>query len=426
MKRCLLTLALVCTLFSLPVPGQEPRLADWSKAAGLDLPYDMSLKPMSPAPNGYKAVYISHYGRHGSRYAYTSKAYRVPMEMLKEARKHDNLTERGFKLLNDLERFWETGKYKVGDLTPLGWQQHEWIAKTMVQSFPDAFRDGSVIDACSSGSVRSILSMASECTTFGREAPKSSVYAHQGVLDIQATRPNEGENPFLYKGPELKFPYSESSEEFFYRHFPQYKKVLGRLFKDPSDCLKRRDAYTVFFYYYMLIAGMNSLPEEERIDVNGLLTPAEFAILWETDNYERFREYYPYQTSCSSIVDDMITKADRRLSSGSTGADLRFGHDHVLMTLLMIMDIDHFGTVPENPDELADYFRSYKSPMATNIQLVFYTTSGKSAAGPLVKVLLNGEETRFGDLPTYVGPYYKWSRLKDYLNSRTALFVTER
>lgn len=405
-------------------PAPAPILPDWSKAAGLDLPYDMTPKTLTPAPRGYKATYISHYGRHGSRYAYTSDTYNIPLEMLRDGAAAGNLTPRGRKLLDDLKAFMKVGQYKVGDLTPLGWEQHDWIARTMVKEFPDAFKKGSRIDACSSGSVRSILSMASECATFSREAPKADVYAHQSKLDIQATRPNEGRNPFRYEGPALDFPYRESSEAFFYRHFPMYKDVLGRMFKDPAASLKGRDAYNVFFYFYMLVAGMNSLPEEERIDMDGLLTPEEYAILWETDNYERFREYYPYQTPCSSIIDDMVAKADARLAEGSTGADLRFGHDHVLMTLLMIMDIDGSGTVPESPDEIGKYFRSYMSPMATNLQMVFYTPRCNRNGDVLVKILLNGEETRFGSLPAVSGPYYRWTELRDYLNSRTALFTS--
>lgn len=426
MKRILSLVCLVFAALQLGAQAPAPKLPDWSMAAGLDLAYDMSPKALTPAPAGYKAVYISHYGRHGSRYAYTAKSYTVPLDMLREGAEKDNLTERGKKLLDELDAFWERNQYKVGDLTPLGWEQHDWIARTMVKSFPGAFGKGSRIDACSSAAVRSVLSMASECATFARIAPKADVYAHQSKLDIQATRPNEGKNPFVYEGPELKIPYSESSEAFFLRHFPQYRDVLARMFNDPAACLKHRDAYDVFFYFYMLVAGMNSIPEEERLDLSGLLTPEEYAILWETDNYERFREYYPYQTSCSSIVDDMIAKSDARMAEGSTGADLRFGHDHVLMTLLMIMDIENFGTVPESQDELADYFRTYLSPMGTNIQMVFYTHRCKKGAEPLVKLLLNGEEARFGSLPTATGPYYRWSELKEYLNSRVDLFVTKK
>ena len=405
---------------------REELLADWLKCSGLDNVYDLSPKPSTPAPKGYEPVYVSHYGRHGSRYAYTEKAYTVMLDMLREAAPAGNLTERGEQLRSDLEAFWEKAQYQVGDLTPLGWEQHRQIAKTMVKSFPTAFGKGSRIDACSSPSVRSIISMSSECVSFSREAPKSTVYAHQGLLDVQATRPNTGKNPFRYQGPTNYFPYPESSEEFFLRIFPQYLDVLGRLFKDPAAALGKRNPYDVFFNYYMLIGGMNSLPEEVRFDVNGLVTPEEYALLWESDNYERYREYLAYRTPCSSIVDDIIAKADARLSEGSRGADLRFGHDHVVMALLLIMDIDGFGTIPYTAEEIPYWFQSFRSPMGTNIQLVFYRPKGKKSGDTLVKVLLNGEEARFGTLETVSGPYYKWSDLKAYLSGRVDLFVSKK
>ena len=393
-------------------------------AAGLDQAYDMSVKPSTPAPCGYEPVYVSHYGRHGSRYAYTAKAYTVPLELLRRGAEADNLTDYGKALYKELSAFWEHAEYKVGDLTPLGWEQHQFIASTMVHSFPSAFRKGSTVDACSSASVRSIVSMASFCAAVSREAPRARVYAHQGKLDIQATRPNEGKNPFAYTGPDIPFPYKESSEQFFLRRFPGYNDVLARVFKDTATCLGKTSAYDAFFNIYMLVAGQNSIPEEERIGLlRQLLTDEEYAILWETDNYERFREYFPYRTPCSSIVDDIVAKADGRLSAGSRGADLRFGHDHVLMTLLMIMDIAGFGNIPESGDDLAGAFRSTLSPMGTNLQFVFYRPRCGRKGETLVKVLLNGAETNLGGLTPVKGPYYKWPEVRDYLNMRTNLFV---
>ncbi|MBQ7750609.1 MAG: hypothetical protein IJR77_05210 [Bacteroidales bacterium] len=405
---------------------REAVRSDRTLAYGLDRPYDLNPKTLTPSPKGYEPVYISHYGRHGSRYAYTAKTYTVLLEMLREGREKDNLTARGVKLLEDLEAFWEKGRYQVGDLTPLGWEQLGGIGSTMVHNYPSAFRKGSRVDACSSSSIRSVLSMSSCCGAISREAPKTSVYAHQSILDIQATRPNIGDrNPFRYTGPEIGFPYPENSEEFFLRHFPIYPEVLGRLFKDPSAALGKRSAYDVFFYYYMFIVGMNSLPAAERIEVEGLLTDDELAILWETDNYERFREYLPYRISCSSIVDDIISKADARLSERSRGADLRFGHDHVAMALFMIMDLDGFANIPSSGDDLIGSFQTYRSPMATNIQFIFYTPKRGRAGETLVKVLLNGEEARLGTFTPKDGPYYSWSEAKEYLSGRVALFVNK-
>ena len=430
--RYFLLLALTAGAFGLAAEAQtttpnkvraEMR-ANPGSAAGLDQAYDMSAKPSTPAPAGYEPVYVSHYGRHGSRYAYTAKAYTVPLELLRRGDEAGNLTEYGKALYKALSDFWEHAEYKVGDLTPLGWEQHQYIASTMVKSFPSAFRKGSVVDACSSASVRSIVSMASFCAGISRVAPKSEVYAHQGKLDIQATRPNEGRNPFAYSGPEIPFPYKESSEEFFLRRFPNYNDVLARLFKDTRKCLGKISAYDAFFNIYMLVAGQNSIPVEERIDLlKQLLTDEEYATLWETDNYERFREYLPYRTPCSSIVDDIVAKADERLAAGSRGADLRFGHDHVLMTLLMIMDIEGFGYIPESSDDLVCAFRTILSPMATNLQFVFYQPKCCKKGETLVKVLLNGAETNLGNLTPVKGPYYEWPAVREYLNMRTNLFV---
>lgn len=402
---------------------REQVLADWNKSSGLDCVLDWSPRAGTPAPRGYEATYISHYGRHGSRFAYTSKAYTVLLEMLREGAAKENLTPYGRQMLAQLEPFWEAVEYRVGDLTELGWEQHQQIARTLVQSFPKAFGKGSRVDACSSASVRSIISMTSCLSAISREAPKASVYAHQGKLDIQATRPNEARNPFAYTGPETVFPYSESSEAFFLRRFPQYLEVLGRLFEDPSAALGERSAYDVFFNLYMFVAGMNSLPHQIRLDVKDFFTPQEYAILWETDNYERFREYLPYRTPCSSIVDDMVAKADARLASGERGADLRFGHDHIMMALLMILDIDDFNKYPSSADDLVQVFQTYRSPMATNLQLVFYTPRKGRAGEPLVKVLHNGEEVRLGSLRPFDGVYYRWADVRAYLQERVSLFV---
>ncbi len=402
---------------------REEVRSDWNKSSGLDCVYDFSPKAATPAPKGYEVFYISHYGRHGSRYAYTAKAYTVLLDMMKESAAKGNLTPYGEEIFARLEAFWKAHEHEVGDLTPLGWEQHQRIPEQMVKAFPKAFGKGSRIDACSSAAVRSIMSMASEVAAFSRIAPKARIFAHQGVLDIQATRPNLGPNPFRYKGPATVFPYGESSADFFLRKMPRYKDVLARLFKDPDAALVTRNPYDVFFNLYMFVGGMNSLPEDVRFDVKGIFSVEEFATMWEVDNYARFAEYFKYRTPCCSIIDDIIAKADERIASGERGADLRFGHDHVMMALMMLMDLDDFGHFPEDPDDLAYWFQTFRSPMGTNFQLVFFTPK-RGNGDVLVKLLHNGEEARLGQLPSVQGPYYKWTDVREYLKDRTAPYVT--
>ncbi|MBO6027982.1 MAG: phosphodiester glycosidase family protein [Bacteroidales bacterium] len=424
MKKNLITafsLFLCVTAGAQRLGVREEVRADWNKSSGLDCLVDPSLQSPTPVPKGYKAVYISHYGRHGSRYAYTDQAYTILLNMLSEGRKQGNLTPKGEALLNELEPFWDYVKYRVGDLTEIGWNQHQEIARTMVTAFPTVFGKGSEVDACSSASVRAIMSMSSACTAISRLSPETKVYEHQGIMDIQATRPNQGANPFKYQGPEEVFPYPESSERFFLRHFPNYKDVLARLFKNPDSALGQRNPYDVFFHLYMFVAGMNSLPQDVRLDVKDFFTVEEFATLWETDNYERFREYHAYRTPCSSIVDDMVEKASEMLAAGKRGAHLRYGHDHVVMALELIMDLDGFDRAPADPDDLVYWFQTFRSPMGANIQYVFFQPRKGRKGDTLVKVLLNGEEAHLGDLEGF--PYYRWEDVKAYLAERTGQFV---
>ena len=95
----------------------------------------------------------------------------------------------------------------------------------------------------------------------------------------------------------------------------------------------------------------------------------------------------------------------------------------MLLTLDMIMDIEGSGYVPASADDLPCSFRNYLCPKASNIQFVFYRPKHGRKGETLVKLLLNGEEARLGNLVPAQGSYYEWPSVKDYLNSRTALFV---
>ena len=53
----------------------EAVAADFSLASGLERAVEWRPKVLTPAPRGYEAVFVEHYGRHGSRYAYSEKAY---------------------------------------------------------------------------------------------------------------------------------------------------------------------------------------------------------------------------------------------------------------------------------------------------------------------------------------------------------------
>ena len=259
---------------------REEVLGSWELGCGLDKVYDFSAVDQAGKIKGYEPFYVSHYGRHGSRYAYSPNTYKNLLDMLVEAEEQDNITAYGKELKTRLSALYEKVRHCVGDLTDRGWGQQKKMAARMASDYPSAFGKGSEVTACASSSIRSIMSMTSFCTELSRRAPKSEIIAHQGLKYIQFTAPNTGTNPFRYKGPESVFPYSESALEFMQRRFPEYRNMLGRMFVNPEKAVGDRDLFWTIDYIYMLAAGMNSLDEGIQTDLSDILTPEEFAAMW--------------------------------------------------------------------------------------------------------------------------------------------------
>ena len=437
MKKLIFTLILsISGLSCLAQP--EVVLGDPFKSSGLDNIYDFDAQICTAAPKGYEAFYISHYGRHGSRYPYTASVATALLDMLHEAGEKENLSEYGNGLMTRLELFMEKAGNHIGELTDLGRQQQYRLAGEMAERYPQAFRKGAVVTAQASSSPRSILSMASFCTALARKCPSIRIDQFQGFAETQATAPNMGRNPLRIKGPGLGNPYRESPAEFMQRRFPEFTEtVLGKMFRDPYAALGDRDVQYLMDHIYMLIGGMNSLPDGVRMDFSDIATPETLARMWELDNYQRFCEYIVYTASCCSVFKDIIERADARLAlldsaagklegraeGRAEGADLRFGHDHVLMSLLMIADIDSFGELPENPDELGHVFQTFRSPMAANLHFVFYRP--KNGRGPILTGLsLNGQPARLSALDKELGlspdesAFYRWDDVKAWFEKR--------
>ena len=58
----------------------------------LDYDRQLSEKVLTPAPKGYEPFYMSHYGRHGSRWLIGEREYTLPMGTLRNGREAGKLT----------------------------------------------------------------------------------------------------------------------------------------------------------------------------------------------------------------------------------------------------------------------------------------------------------------------------------------------
>ena len=94
---------------------------------------------LTPPPAGKRPFYISHYGRHGSRYISNRIGYDTPYTMMLQAEKVDELTPTGKKVLQEMKPVMADTEDRWGELTMLGGEQHQRIAQRMMERFPEVF-----------------------------------------------------------------------------------------------------------------------------------------------------------------------------------------------------------------------------------------------------------------------------------------------
>ena len=92
-------------------------------------------KKLTKAPEGYKPFYISHYGRHGSRYMSNNEYYVTAINKLDSAAQLGLLTKKGEEVLAKLRIGYADAWHRDGDLTALGARQHQGIAHRMYERF---------------------------------------------------------------------------------------------------------------------------------------------------------------------------------------------------------------------------------------------------------------------------------------------------
>ena len=409
MRRVLTTLlAALCSLAALAqsVPALEQLKADPRKAYGTDYPYGFKTEPVTPAPRGYKPFYISAYARHGSRYYWNNRLYNQLDTLMKAAHEQNLLTDEGeafYARFIEAEKELMTG---ISELTEVGWQQHQQIARTMYERFPDVFWKGGNVLAISSLSGRCVLSMSAFCQELVQCNPRIEIREQSSRFTLDGVVPGDKQNPAYREWPKAK-PRFEANMDSFVRDTVIYNKVITRVFKstDGLPGSMRRIAGNLVSLY-------TSLPSIGHEGMLGdILTDEDIVQYWETDNLGTYAWVFSDQYRTIPILRDIIAKADAVLSGESDRiADLRFGHDSYIGPLTVLMGLDGADLDPENPYEVKNCYQSWKTCKASNIQLVFYR--GQQATDEiLVKCLLNGFEV---SLPVETGsfPYYRWTDLR--------------
>ncbi len=421
MKR-LLTILSVCAL-ALSATAQTAReeIAANKYLSGSNyLDYDRQLptKALTPAPKGYEPFYMSHYGRHGSRWLIGEGDYTNPINTLKEARAEGKLTPLGEETLKKLEEFFPTTKKRLGDLTTVGERQHHGIGRRMVEHFPELFKAKNLpIDARSTVVVRCILSMVAECEELMAANPTARI--HNDVsesLQYYLNQPWEGK--VREAGRKGDKEYNE------YRlKYTHPERLMKQLFNDEQWVYNNVKAGALMRQLFEVAANMQS--HDTDIELYSLFTDEEIYDQWRIRNVGWYLDYGAAPQSDAimpfsqlNLLKNIIETADTVTQKQAT---LRFGHEVCVMPLACLLELDNCGAQVENLDTLDNVWRNYRIfPMGCNIQLVFYRPK-KGNGDILVKALLNEREARM-PVATQQWPYYRWQDVRQYYLDKIARF----
>ena len=116
-KNLLLFSFLLSAVAASAQTAKEEIYADVLKAGSNYMAYQVPTKPLTKAPKGYTPFYMSHYGRHGSRWLLNDNDYMNVIRPLRRAKELGVLTPLGQEALEKLERFYPCTVDRLGDLS---------------------------------------------------------------------------------------------------------------------------------------------------------------------------------------------------------------------------------------------------------------------------------------------------------------------
>ena len=390
-------------------------------------------KPIAEAPKGYEPFYISHYGRHGSRYEANAKHTLEVVKFFKYAEEQGLLTAKGKEAKAIFDKNYVEQDGRIGELTRVGAEQHKAIARRMYSRFKPVFKSGSIITSRSSTYTRCILSMA---------AFNESLKECQPLIETRMTASAADQNMIRPLGPDAN-TYNHkirSKATHIWDHIldPWVAKqdlshATSALFTNIQPICDHfgMKQIVILASIYKRLAFLQNLGYSDRTFIDNVFTADERHTIYKHENFLLFCKFAgttvpdanKYFATMDLLIDDIVKYADLAIEGkNSSSADLRFGHDYYLLGLLATtnfneirMDCDY-----KDVDKLAEEWRGHHfMTMASNMQFVFYRS--KKSSDVLVRILHNENDMTL-PIESATAPFYTWEDVKNYLIARAAAF----
>ncbi len=416
-----ISIALILAVSASPLCAQttfEEMSQDLNRTGGVYYAYPTVKADNTPAPKGYKPFYISHYGRHGSRYLISDNDYKWVSKLLHQAADAGALSATGIDVMHRLDSVIVEADMRGGDLSPLGARQHRDIASRMFENYPDVFigKDKKV-SARSTLVPRCIISMGNFCQSLKEKNPK---------LDI-TLESSERYMPYLCSS-------TKESDEFngkngwwhevkrkFEKKQIKPERLVKEIFSD-ADFIEKYVKPEEFMWgmYWVASDAQNS---ENKISFYDVFTAQELFDIWQCFNADFYARHsnYPaaegkHLANAKPLLRNFIEGAEAAIAGKGEAATLRFGHDGNVVPLTALLHFENCYGEAERPEEFYKVWNDWRvSPMAANIQMVLFRNSG-NPEDILVKFMHNEKETHI-PVQTDIWPYYHWEDVKAYYES---------
>ena len=388
------TLLLLCLLWATAVSGQT---FSPERTGGVYYAYPVTASQRVEVPDGMAVFYISHYGRHGSRWLPSEERYEWVAAQFAD---DSNLTALGKSVKRRLKKICRNARGNAGQLTPLGASQHRGIARRMAENYPEVFGHGKTPTATGDDGTR-ILARSSTTPRC-----RASMLAFLGELPVKgiAAETNPAHMAYInHESAELKALSART------RRQPDIStdRFTASLFKNPSLV---GDPKKLLSELHTIASDMQDIPL--GISLWDIFTREEMLAVHDANN-ERMTICNGDTIANAGIAArssiplwlNIEQEADSMIASGKRGVSLRFGHDTALFRLLTLLGIQLPGTGMEDI-----------VPMAANLQLVF--CRGGENGNVWVLFLLNEQPVAFGGVPPVYGSFYHWNDVKYVMRER--------
>lgn len=385
--------------------------------------YTAPIAKLTPAPAGYKPVFINHVGRHGARHltkeVNTSFAY---ITLFKANAAHA-LTAKGQEALQMVAALDKVEHGNVKSISAEGVAELQGIGQRMYSNYANVFATTANLNVTETKEIRTKQSADAFIAGLKKNLGKEPVIT-EAVDDVNLRFydlspvykkfEDDGEWKANRQAIATEVHLQAVNYAIAQRLFvPEFVKTFDA---DAQDKLAS-DLFGFAAITYSLKQEIRQagLPATAT-DFTSLFSPQEVTALSKLDLADDYYAKGPGLNTngiqvriAAPLLANFITTADAFVNGGSTNAQLRFAHAETISPFATLLGISTTDVATKTTNIGAVWQAAKVIPLSANIQWIFY----KNAVGSyLVKILLNEQEARITGLKTNTYPYYRWADVR--------------